>query len=76
MHDLTFTPEIKSMDTVRFLIRRKAAFFGALLPHRIFINGQFAGMVRNGRQMLTTSRTMRAREMRSSMTMASRNTDS
>lgn len=49
MHDLTFTPEIKSMDTVRFLIRRKTAFFGALLPHRIFINGQFAGMVRNGK---------------------------
>ena len=53
MRDLTFTPEIKSMDTVRFIIHRKAAFFGALLPHRIFINGQFAGMVHSGKTICT-----------------------
>lgn len=37
------------MDTVRFTIHRKAAFFGALLPHRIFINGQLAGVVHSGK---------------------------
>lgn len=29
------------MNTVRFIIRRKAAFVGALLPYHIYINGDY-----------------------------------
>lgn len=36
------------MDTVQFVIRRKTAFSCALLPYRIYINGQYVGTLRNG----------------------------
>ena len=36
------------MGNVRFTIHRKPAFAGALLPYRIYINGQFAGKIKNG----------------------------
>ena len=37
------------MENVRFIIHRKAAFAGALLPYRIYINGKFVGIIKNGR---------------------------
>lgn len=43
------TSGAKVTDTVYFVIHRKASLLGALLPHRIFINGQFAGMLRSGK---------------------------
>ncbi len=37
------------MDAVRFRIVRKSAFAGCLLPYRMYINGDFAGVLRNGK---------------------------
>lgn len=39
------------METVRFIIYRKAAFAGALLPYNICINGQFFGTLKNGKML-------------------------
>lgn len=39
------------MENVRFIIHRKAAFAGALLPYRIYINGRFVGIIKNGRTL-------------------------
>ncbi len=39
------------MDTVHFTIHRKAAFVCALLPYRIYINGQYAGSLRSGKTL-------------------------
>lgn len=36
------------MDTVQFIIHRKAACFDALRPYRIHINGQHVGTIRSG----------------------------
>ena len=36
------------MENVRFVIHRKAAFAGSLLPYRIYINGKSAGTIMNG----------------------------
>lgn len=36
------------MENVRFMIHRKAAFGGALLPYHIYINGTFVGTIKNG----------------------------
>ena len=42
------------MNAVQFTIRRKAAFVGALLTYRLYINGSFVGTLKNG-QTLTAS---------------------
>lgn len=39
------------MDTVHFTIHRKASFLCALLPYRIYINGQLAGSLRSGKTL-------------------------
>ncbi|MCH5197395.1 MAG: hypothetical protein J1E34_00685 [Oscillospiraceae bacterium] len=39
------------METVRFIIHRKAAFAGSLLPYNIYINGQFVGTIKNGKTL-------------------------
>lgn len=39
------------MENVGFIIHRKAAFAGAFLPYRIYINGKFAGIIKNGRTL-------------------------
>lgn len=39
------------MSEVQFHIYRKAAFAGALLPYRIYINGRYIGTVRNGKSL-------------------------
>ena len=39
------------MDTVYFTIHRKAAFVCALVPYRIYINGQYAGSLRSGKTL-------------------------
>lgn len=40
------------METVRFIIYRKAAFAGALLPYNIYINGLFVGTIKNGKTLI------------------------
>ncbi len=39
------------MDTVHFIIHRRAAFVCALVPYRIYINGQYAGSLRSGKTL-------------------------
>ena len=39
------------MREVRFHIHRKSAFAGALLPYRMYINGQYIGTIRNGKSL-------------------------
>ncbi len=39
------------MQSVKFNIFRKAAFAGALLPYNIYINGRFAGTLKNGKSL-------------------------
>lgn len=39
------------METVHFIIYRKAAFAGALLPYNIYINGQLVGTIKNGKTL-------------------------
>ena len=40
-----------AVNEVQFYIHRKAAFAGALLPCRIYINGQYIGTIRNGKSL-------------------------
>lgn len=42
------------MSEVQFHIHRKAAFAGALLPYRLYINGQYVGTVYNGKSLHAT----------------------
>jgi len=42
------------MNTVQFTIRRKAAFSGALLTYRLYINGSFVGTLKNGQTMMVS----------------------
>ena len=42
------------MREVRFHIHRKSAFAGALLPYRMYINGQYIGTIRNGKSRMQT----------------------
>lgn len=39
------------MSEVQFHIHRKSAFAGALLPYRMYINGQYVGTIRNGKSL-------------------------
>ncbi|MBD9203926.1 MAG: hypothetical protein EGQ29_04975 [Clostridiales bacterium] len=39
------------MREVRFHIHRKSTFAGALLPYRMYINGQYIGTIRNGKSL-------------------------
>lgn len=39
------------MRFIQFNIFRKAAFAGALLPYNIYINGRFAGVIKNGKSI-------------------------
>lgn len=39
------------MSEVQFHIHRKSAFAGALLPYRMYINGQYIGTIRNGESL-------------------------
>ena len=39
------------MNEVQFHIHRESAFAGALLPYRIYINGQYVGTIRNGKSL-------------------------
>lgn len=39
------------MENVHFIIYRKAAFAGALLPYNIYINGQFVSTIKNGQTL-------------------------
>lgn len=42
------------MNTVQFSIRRKAAFAGALLTYRLYINGSFVGTLKNGQTLMAS----------------------
>lgn len=39
------------MSEVQFHIHRKSAFAGILLPYRMYINGRYVGIIRNGKSL-------------------------
>lgn len=42
------------MNTVQFTIRRKAAFAGAQLTYRLYINGSSVGTLKNGQTLMAS----------------------